>query len=124
YALSSLAVTALDIGAFVLFLPLVADAVVTANVLARLVAVVAHFLLSREYVFRVRGELRLAEAIRYGTIVVANLALTTWLLLEFRQWGADVVSAKVLAQLVGFVFTFLVLNRYVFTRPQGARTNW
>jgi putative flippase GtrA len=124
YALTSLAVTAVDISAFVLVLPHVGSNVVTANVLARAVAVVAHFLLSRAYVFRVAGGVRAAQAVRYAAIVVANLAITTWLLLLIQRLGADPLTAKIAAQLVGFAFTFLVLDRFVFPRPEAGRTNW
>jgi glycosyltransferase involved in cell wall biosynthesis/ubiquinone/menaquinone biosynthesis C-methylase UbiE len=124
YALSSLAVTAVDFSAFVLLLPYVSDNVVRANVLARAFAVVAHFVLSREYVFRARGQFKLSEVIRYLAIVVANLALTTWLLLIFQGGGATPVSAKILAQLAGFLFTFVVLDRFVFRGPSEERTNW
>jgi len=124
YALSSLAVTAVDVSAFALFLPYLSNNVVRANIAARAVAVVAHFLLSREYVFRAKGQFKLSEVVRYGAIVIANLALTTWLLLTFQSWGAAAVPAKILAQLAGFLFTFVVLDRFVFRDPAEERTNW
>lgn len=124
YALSSLAVTAVDFSAFVLLLPHVSGNVVRANILARPFAVVAHFMLSREYVFRLKGQFRLSEVVRYGAIVLANLALTTWLLLVFQNWDASPISAKILAQLAGFLFTFVVLDRFVFRGPSEERTNW
>ena len=110
YALSSLAVTAVDFSAFALLLPYVSGDVVRANILARAFAVVAHFLLSREYVFRAKGQFRLSEVVRYGAIVLANLALTTWMLLVFQGWGASPILAKIIAQLAGFLFTFVVLR--------------
>jgi glycosyltransferase involved in cell wall biosynthesis/trans-aconitate methyltransferase len=124
YALSSLAVTAVDFSAFVLILPRVGGNVVYANVLARAVAVVAHFLLSREYVFRARGQFRVSEVVRYALIVAANLIATTWLLLILQRWGATPLAAKILAQLTGFLFTFVVLDRFVFRGPTEDRTNW
>jgi glycosyltransferase involved in cell wall biosynthesis len=124
YALSSLAVTAVDVSAFVLLLPYVSGNVVRANILARAVAVVAHFVLSREYVFRAKGEFRVSEVVRYGATVAGNLALTTWLLLVFQNWGAEPLPGKVLAQLTGFAFTFIVLDRFVFRGPRESRTNW
>ena len=124
YAMSSLAVTAVDFSAFVLLLPYVSGNVVRANILARAFAVVAHFMLSREYVFRAKGQFRASEVVRYGAIVVANLALTTWLLLLFQRGGASPISAKILAQLAGFLFTFVVLDRFVFRGRGEERTNW
>jgi glycosyltransferase involved in cell wall biosynthesis len=124
YALSSLAVTAVDFSAFVLILPYVSGNVVYANILARAVAVVAHFGLSREYVFRAKGQFKLSEVLRYAGIVVANLTLTTWFLLLLQRWGATAVTAKILAQLTGFIFTFVVLDRFVFRGQGEERTNW
>ena len=51
YALSSLAVTAVDISAFVLLLPVLSGSVIRANIAARAIAVVAHFVLSRDMCF-------------------------------------------------------------------------
>ena len=124
YALSSLAVTAVDFSAFVLLLPYVSGNVVRANVLARGFAVVAHFVLSREYVFRSKGQFKLSQVVRYGAAVVANLGLTTWLLLLIQRWGPGPVTAKILAQLAGFLFTFVVIDRFVFRGPDDERTNW
>lgn len=124
YALSSLAVTAVDVSAFVLLLPHMPGSVIRANIAARAVAVAAHFILSREYVFRAKGKFRASEVLRYALIVVANLVMTTWLLLLFQSWGASPISAKILAQLTGFAFTFIVLDRFVFRRPGEERTNW
>ena len=124
YALSSLAVTAVDFSAFALLLPYVSGNVVRANILARAFAVVAHFALSREYVFRARGRFRMSEVLRYALIVAANLALTTWLLLVFQRAGAGPIAAKIFAQLAGFLFTFVVLDRFVFRGPREERTNW
>jgi glycosyltransferase involved in cell wall biosynthesis len=124
YALSSLAVTAVDLTAFVLLLPVVSRDVIAANIAARACAVVAHFLLSREFVFRAKGQFRVSEIVRYLAIVAANLAFTTWLLLLFQRWGADALTAKILGQLAGFVFTFIVLDRFVFRRSREERTNW
>lgn len=124
YALSSLAVTAVDFSAFVLLLPYLSGNVVRANILARVFAVVAHFILSREYVFRARGEFRASQVVRYAAAVIGNLTLTTYLLLLFQRAGAAPVSAKILAQLTGFFFTFVVLDRFVFRGPSEERTNW
>jgi len=124
YAMSSLAVTAVDFSAFVLLLPYLSGNVIAANVAARAFAVVAHFVLSREYVFRAKGQFKVSEIVRYGAIVVANLALTTWLLLIFQRGGASPVAAKIMAQLAGFLFTFVVLDRFVFRTSADERTNW
>ena len=123
YALSSLAVTAVDISAFVLLLPHVPD-LITANVLARVASVAVHFVLSRDYVFRLQGRFHVAQLIRYAGAVLANLALTTWLIMVLQRQGIDPLTAKILAQLAGFFVTFLLLDRLVFRRPLTGRTNW
>ena len=124
YVLTSLAVTAIDISAFVLALTYVTGDLVRANVLARAVAVIAHFLLSRNYVFKVQGRFRAIEVVRYALTVLANLALTTWLLLAFEPRMANPLSAKIAAQLIGFVFSFVVLDRLVFRPAASGRTDW
>ena len=97
---------------------------VGANIGARAAAVVAHFLLSREYAFRVQGRFRPVEVVRYALTVFANLALTTWCILALQSLGISVLLAKIIAQTVGFALTFLVMKRYVFRRPSTGRTDW
>lgn len=124
YVLVSLAVTAVDIAAFLLLLAYATTSVVAANVGARTVAVAAHFLLSREYAFRVQGRFRAAELGRYLLTVVANLGVTTWLLVLFERAGLSYLSAKIVAQVIGFAFTFAVLEQFVFRRAAVGRTDW
>jgi hypothetical protein len=124
YVLTSLAVTALDISAFVLSLTYLTSNLVRANVLARAVAVVAHFLLSRNYVFKVQGRFHAIEAVRYGLTVLSNLALTTWLLIALEPVMGSALAAKIAAQLIGFAFSFVVLDRIVFRPAASGRTDW
>ena len=42
----------------------------------------------------------------------------------FQRWGAEPLPAKILAQLSGFFFTFIVLERFVFRKRGEGRTNW
>ena len=114
YALSSLAVAAVDFIAFVLLLPYLHGNAVRANVLARAVAVIAHVALSRGGVFRARGQFKLSAMLRYCAIVVAYLALTTSLLLIFQRAGAGAVFAKILAQITGFIVSFVLLDRSAY----------
>jgi putative flippase GtrA len=109
-ALSALAVTAADFVAFLVLLPYVAGDVVRANVSACAFAVVMHCALTRGNVFRNRGQVKVSEVIRYGAIVIANLAVTTGLILVFRRTGASAILAKVLAQLTGVIVTFVALE--------------
>ena len=124
YVLASLAVTAVDISAFVLALTYTGAGLVRANVMARAVAVVAHFLLSRSYAFKVQGRFRAIEVIRYGLTVLANLTLTTWLLVAFEPHMPNPVAAKIAAQLIGFAFSFVVLDKLVFRPAASGRTDW
>jgi len=124
YALSSLAVTAVDVGAFVLLLPVLNGRLVAANAASRACAVLVHFLLSRAYAFRVRGTLHAGEVVRYGLTVLLNLWFTTWLLIRLRAASFDTVSAKIIAQTIGFIITFVVLERFVFRPSAAGRTNW
>ena len=124
YTLAALAVTAVDFSVFVLLLATLTDSLVGANVVARLCSVIAHFLLSREYVFRVQGRFRAVEVVRYLLAVLANLALTTWLLVLFEGWLLNPVAAKIAAQSAGFLFSFAVLNRLVFRPQVSGRTDW
>ena len=123
YALTSLAVTAIDLVTFMWLTSRGRD-VVTANLVARAFAVVGHFLLSRNYAFRIQAGFKPVELIRYVLAVGLNLWLTTWLILTLRAHGVDVIEAKLVAQLLGFVLTFLVLQRFVFPRGSSGKTDW
>lgn len=125
YALVSLGVTALDVTAFALLAAQAPAHLVRANVVARCAAVAIHFVLSRQYAFRVHGRFRYAELLRYLTAIGINLALTTWLLLVLNDGGMPVLIAKITAQLLGFALSFILLDRFVFRRPSPrTATDW
>jgi glycosyltransferase involved in cell wall biosynthesis len=116
-AIASLGVTAADILAFMMLLPLSGN-VVRTNIVARAFAVSIHVVLTRADVLRIRGRITFPQALRYVVITVVSLAVTTWLLVVFQAWGMSAVTAKIVAQLTAlfaFLLTFLVLDRFVFT---------
>ncbi|HET7219358.1 MAG TPA: GtrA family protein, partial [Vicinamibacterales bacterium] len=109
-ALSSLAASIIDIVAFAVLLPYCLGDVVRANVFARAIAIVVHSAVSRGDIVRTRGRVSLSGIARYGAIAVANLALTTVLILFFQRRGLSPVPAKILAQLTGVLVTFVVIE--------------
>jgi putative flippase GtrA len=52
--------------------------------------------------------------LRYCAMVVAYLALTTSLLLIFQRAGTGAVFAKILAQITGFILSFMLLDRSAY----------
>jgi hypothetical protein len=118
-AIASLAVTAVDIAAFVMLLPALSGNMVRTNIVARAFAVMVHFCLTRANVLRVKGRIGLVQVLRYVAITAVSLTVTTWLLLLFHGWGTGPVFGKILAQLTAlaaFLLTFLALDRYGFAR--------
>jgi len=117
--MASVAVAAVDIAAFVMLLPALSGNMVRTNIVARAFAVMVHFFLTRANVLRVTGRISLVQVLRFVSITAVGLTATTGLLLLFHAWGTGPVAGKIFAQLTAlaaFLLTFLLVDRYGFTR--------
>jgi hypothetical protein len=108
-ALAAFAGAVADVIAFAVLLPDV-EHLVRTNVLARAVGVTVRGVLSHGDVARTRGRFSLWGIARYGATVIANLVMTTVLLLMYVQLGLHPIVAKILAQLTGIIVTFLAIE--------------
>jgi hypothetical protein len=114
--LTSLAITALDIVAFLLSLAYVTPSLVRANLLARAVALVAHVVLRRNTVPRGSG---MGGVARYAIAQGSNLVVTTGLLVILEPSLGSPLAAKIAAHVIGFAFSIHVARRRVSRWRRG-----
>jgi putative flippase GtrA len=88
------------------------------NLIGRLVAVWVQFMLLQSFVFRLRGGAG-TLAMYLGLVVVSGV-ISTALQLQIANIVPVPVVAKVMAEVLVFVFNFLFLRDFVFGRADDA----
>ncbi|MGL1863773.1 MAG: bifunctional glycosyltransferase family 2/GtrA family protein [Pseudodesulfovibrio sp.] len=87
--------------------------------IARVTGGVYQFLLSRYFVFKSHGELK-SEVVKYGGLIVALSVLSVGLTQYFSvEFGVNPLAAKIVIESFLYLFSFAVMNTYVFI---GSRT--
>jgi glycosyltransferase involved in cell wall biosynthesis len=117
YSAASLLTESADIVAFASAMAWSGDLVVS-NVMGRLVAVGVQFTLLQQFVFRMRGNLR-TFLMYLGLVLMSGIASTA-LQTQFASVIPVPVVAKVLAEVLVFVFNFLFLRDFVFGESNDA----
>jgi glycosyltransferase involved in cell wall biosynthesis len=82
------------------------------NVVGRLVAIWVQFTLLQRFVFRLSGSARMFLA--YLGLVVVSGFLSTAMQMQFANFVAAPVPAKIVAEVLVFIFNFLFLRDFVF----------
>jgi putative flippase GtrA len=111
---------ALDFAVFAVLVLARSLAPIWANVASRLVAVACQATFRRDYWTRLR---RLTRAEGTGWCAAAfsgHLALTTLLIGVLTALGAPAIPAKFVAQLVGYLAAFVVVDRVLLRRTVRA----
>ena len=117
YGVASIITSMADLAVFSTVMA-VSDHLVWANVIGRMVALWVQFMLLQSFVFRLRGGVR-ALAMYVGLVAVSG-AISTALQLQIANVVPFPVAAKVMAEVMVFVFNFLFLRDFVFGRPDDA----
>jgi putative flippase GtrA len=92
---------------------------VISNVIGRLVALWVQFTLLQNFVFRMRGNTRMFAA--YLGLVVLSGVVSTALQVQIANFIAFPLPAKIIAEVLVFVFNFLFLRDFVFGASDDAR---
>ena len=117
YSIASVITEMADLAVFATVMAASGD-LVWSNVIGRLVALWVQFMLLQRFVFRLRGGAG-TLAMYLGLVVVSGV-ISTALQLQIANLVPFPVAAKVMAEVMVFVFNFLFLRDFVFGRVDDA----
>lgn len=117
YSAASLLTEAADIVAFATAMAWSSDLVLS-NAIGRLVAIWVQFTLLQRFVFRLRGGPRIF--LMYLGLVLVSGVVSTALQVQLANLIPVPVAAKIIAEVLVFVFNFLFLRDFVFGESDDA----
>ena len=117
YSVASIITEMADIAVFTTAMAVSGD-LVWSNVIGRLVALWVQFMLLQSFVFHLRGGA--GTLAMYVGLVAVSGAISTALQLQIANVVPFPVVAKLLAEVLVFVFNFLFLRDFVFGKPDDA----
>jgi putative flippase GtrA len=120
YIAVQLAAYVLDMGSFLIFLGEFPDHPVWANVGGKLVAGTFAFFAHRKITFALSAKSAPAEMLKYTLLLLANIPMTSAVLVLLLKFTDNVTTAKFLADVSCVGITFLLAKRLVFTRQDIA----
>lgn len=118
FSASSLLSFGVDYGAFCLLSALTGSPTF-ANILARIVSGTVNFNLNRKVVFKTRSNVVMA-AIKYIALAVFILICNTLVLKGLISFGLSVYIAKIITEVVLFIFNYLVQHSLIFRKEGDA----
>jgi glycosyltransferase involved in cell wall biosynthesis len=118
YAAASLVTAGSDLIVFAAVMAWSNDILIS-NMIGRLVALWVQFTLLQSFVFRMRGNARMFAA--YLGLVVLSGVASTAMQVQIANVIPFPVVAKIMAEVLVFVFNFLFLRDFVFSVSDGAR---
>lgn len=114
YSVSGIFSTIADFGIYILLIKF-SWGIAGASVLARIVSVIIHFTANRYFTFEKKDVPETREITRYLMVVCLNLFFSVVLIKVFVGFmNAGEVVSKFAAQMILFIFTYVLLNGFVF----------
>lgn len=114
YSMTSGLSTVVDFGVYSVLIGFSLD-FVTASVIARGLSVMTHYSVNKYFTFAHRTRPEFTEITKYLSVTVLNLLCSIGLIgLFMRLFGLGEVISKVIAQLLLFLMTYILLSRFVF----------
>ncbi|MFH2092440.1 MAG: bifunctional glycosyltransferase family 2/GtrA family protein [Pseudomonadota bacterium] len=118
YSLSGIFSTIADFGMYALLIEF-SFGFVTASILARILSVVIHFCANKYFTFSYKEAPSIHEIVKYLMVVAFNLSSSIVLIYFFiRFFQVGEVVAKVAAQMLLFLSTYVLLNGFVFIKEK------
>ncbi|MEP6899654.1 MAG: GtrA family protein [Rhodanobacter sp.] len=115
YVLIQLFAYCIDLGGFLLLLKTGALGPLAANVISKLAAGLFAFVAHRRFTFRAHGHGNAhGQAVRYFLLLGINIPLSSGLLLIALHWIGHPTIAKIVADIVGVLFTYSISKAFVF----------
>jgi putative flippase GtrA len=119
FSLSSLASFVLDTAMFAVLNMLFSfsTGMAAANILARICSASFNYEVNRSAVFRDSSK-RSSSFLRYVMLAGVILILNTCLLYGLNAAGLSALPAKIMTEMILFIFSYIAQNRYVFNHSQ------
>lgn len=119
FSLSSLASFVLDTALFAVLNMLFSfsGGMAAANILARICSASFNYEVNRSAVFRDSSK-RSSSFLRYVMLAGVILILNTCLLYGLNAAGLSALPAKIMTEMILFIFSYIAQNRYVFNHSQ------
>lgn len=118
YSLSGVFSTIADFGVYIILINF-SFGIVTSSILARILSVIIHFCANKYFTFSYRQMPDIGEIIKYLMVVAFNLSASIVLIFVFvKYFSIGEVAAKVAAQLILFLSTYVLLNGFVFLKTR------
>ena len=92
-------------------------ALIVANYGARAVSSVVNFTINKRLVFASEGN-TLKEAAKYFGLVIAIITVNTLILSALAATGINLFVAKILVELIMFLFNYIIQHKFVFRKAQ------
>lgn len=118
FSASSLLSFGVDYGIFCL-LSALTGSLVFANILARIVSGTVNFTLNRKVVFKSQSNVVIA-AIKYIALATFILICNTLVLKGLTSFGLSVYIAKIITEVILFIFNYLVQHSFIFKKEGEA----
>ncbi|MDQ3524005.1 MAG: GtrA family protein [Chloroflexota bacterium] len=119
YVAIQLVAYVLDMGSFLVLIGTVGDHPVWANIASKIVAGTFAFFGHRRFTFALDRRAAPSEVTKYVLLLLANIPMTSLVLVALLHWTDVVTLAKFLADVSCVGITFLVAKFLVFTRTNG-----
>lgn len=109
----------LDMGSFLVLIGNIGDHPVWANIASKIVAGTFAFFGHRRFTFVLGTRTAPSEVAKYVLLVLANIPMTSLVLVALLYWTDVVALAKFFADVSCVGITFLLAKFVVFTRTNG-----
>ena len=113
YGITQVSVYTIDLLVFIFFYDLLDLIYIYANILSKLVACLVAFFIHKFITFKSKGKL-LGELVKYFSFLPINIILGTILLGLLLKLPFDYKIAKVLSDIIVFIFSFIIAKKFIF----------
>lgn len=121
YSVSSLISFIVDYGLFCI-LNYCTNSLVFSNITARILSATLNFNINKKYVFRSKQKL-VTSTVRYIALAITVMLLNTVLLKALSLIGINSYVAKIMANVILFVFSYVLQHSFVFKEGHASKQN-
>tara|TARA_B100001029_G_C15030633_1_gene436698 strand:+ start:423 stop:803 length:381 start_codon:yes stop_codon:yes gene_type:complete len=113
YGITQISVYAIDLLVFIFFYEFLDFIYVFANTFSKLIACLLAFFIHKFVTFKSQGKLK-EELLKYFGFLPINIIFGTLLLGFLLEFSLDYKIAKILSDVIVFIFSFIVAKKFIF----------